>query len=447
MVPPFANIVRPERYPLDLAERFNLECHCRTLNHGSLEAALDTQVGTPGFAAALARSHPTLFSDVAVFISAASMIAMENVVAAIEATARLPGYLAAVLAQAPDVAIKDFGPAGALMGYDFHLTPEGPSLIEVNTNAGGAFLNNELSGAQRSCCGESYGGIPDGRDFRDDVAEMFIAEWRLQRGQGRPATIAIVDDGPFTQFLLPEFLIAKAMLEAAGMTVVIADPAALTFDGGVLWHEELAIDLVYNRLVDFALGEERHAALRKAYEGNHVVVTPNPHNYTLFADKRNLTLLSDGAVLEAWGLDRRHREALRTAVPMTVIVAANNAEKLWAQRRDLFFKPASGYGSKATYRGEKLTRKVWNEILRGSYVAQTFSPPGTRSIIFDGVPMDLKVDVRLYTYAGATLLSAARLYRGQTTNMRTPGGGFAPVIVSGPRSKNSLCSSGQSRAT
>jgi hypothetical protein len=27
------------------------------------------------------------------------------------------------------------------------------------------------------------------------------------------------------------------------------------------------------------------------------------------------------------------------------------------------------------------------------------------------------------------LLAAARLYQGQTTNMRTPGGGFAPVLV------------------
>ena len=26
------------------------------------------------------------------------------------------------------------------------------------------------------------------------------------------------------------------------------------------------------------------------------------------------------------------------------------------------------------------------------------------------------------------LLAAARLYQGQTTNMRTPGGGFAPVL-------------------
>jgi hypothetical protein len=47
----------------------------------------------------------------------------------------------------------------------------------------------------------------------------------------------------------------------------------------------------------------------------------------------------------------------------------------------------------------------------------------------DGVSADLKFDVRAYTYDGKILLLAARMYSGQTTNFRTPGGGFAPVVV------------------
>lgn len=47
----------------------------------------------------------------------------------------------------------------------------------------------------------------------------------------------------------------------------------------------------------------------------------------------------------------------------------------------------------------------------------------------DGRPEPRKLDVRLYTYDGAILLSAARLYQGQATNLRTPGGGFAPLFV------------------
>ncbi len=40
----------------------------------------------------------------------------------------------------------------------------------------------------------------------------------------------------------------------------------------------------------------------------------------------------------------------------------------------------------------------------------------------------MKVDVRNYAYDATVQLQAARLYQGQTTNFRTPGGGFAPVF-------------------
>jgi len=39
----------------------------------------------------------------------------------------------------------------------------------------------------------------------------------------------------------------------------------------------------------------------------------------------------------------------------------------------------------------------------------------------------LKFDLRDYVYDGRVQWLAARLYQGQTTNFRTPGGGFAPV--------------------
>ena len=41
----------------------------------------------------------------------------------------------------------------------------------------------------------------------------------------------------------------------------------------------------------------------------------------------------------------------------------------------------------------------------------------------------LKIDVRNYVYGGQVQLVTARLYQGQTTNFRTPGGGFAPVYA------------------
>ena len=199
------------------------------------------------------------------------------------------------------------------------------------------------------------------------------------------------------------------------------------------------IDLVYNRLVDFALEEPRHAALQAAYVGGNVVVTPNPRAHALFADKRNLTLLSDADRLKHWGLAQNHLDVLRASVPTTVIVSSDNADALWRDRRNLFFKPARGHGSKAAYRGDKVTRKVWAEIISREYVAQSYAAPGTRGVQLDETRVELKIDVRLYTFAGTILLAAARLYQGQTTNMRTPGGGFAPVLEVGTPRQGSSC--------
>jgi len=74
-------------------------------------------------------------------------------------------------------------------------------------------------------------------------------------------------------------------------------------------------------------------------------------------------------------------------------------------------------------------KAVWAEIERGGYVAQTLGRPSERMIKIDDALQTRKMDVRLYRYASHVLVLAARLYQGQTTNFRTPGGGFAPVFV------------------
>jgi uncharacterized circularly permuted ATP-grasp superfamily protein len=136
----------------------------------------------------------------------------------------------------------------------------------------------------------------------------------------------------------------------------------------------------------------------------------------------------DQATLRAWGLTPDLLADL-CAIPRTVEVTPSNADQLWAERKNLFFKPASGHGGKAVYRGDKLTKSVWTEISKGGYVAQDFAAPSERVIEINGARQARKVDVRLYTYEGQILLTAARLYQGQVTNFRTPGGGFAPIFA------------------
>jgi hypothetical protein len=61
-------------------------------------------------------------------------------------------------------------------------------------------------------------------------------------------------------------------------------------------------------------------------------------------------------------------------------------------------------------------------------VAQRLALPGERRRSPLTGPERFKVDLRHFAYDGHTQLLAARLYQGQTTNFRSPGGGFAPVL-------------------
>jgi len=189
------------------------------------------------------------------------------------------------------------------------------------------------------------------------------------------------------------------------------------------------VDMVYNRLTDFDLSDPTHTALREAYATGATVLTPNPRTHALAAHKRNLITLGDDAQLAAWGVPEDDRAVLRSTIPHTTSVRPDTADALWAARRTLFFKPVAGYGAKAAYRGDKLTKRVWAEIVAGDFIAQELVPPSERMVEVDGAPTLLKLDVRAYTYQGHIQLLAARTYSGQTTNMRTPGGGFCPVLV------------------
>lgn len=415
-----------------LAAALNLGCACRTLNPERLQQQLETDASLAGLAQSIALTRPHLFSSSAVFLERAMAEQIAAAVAALHRASALPAYRAAALARAPAIATVDHGPTGVFMGYDFHMGPQGPRLIEINTNAGGAFLNAALARAQQACCEAlDWAFQPDDRlnTLEDRFFEMFAAEWRRQRGAAPMGLVAIVDDAPQAQYLAPEFELCRQMFERHGIAAHIVDAAELQWRDGRLMHGDASVGMVYNRLTDFYLAEPAHAALRAAHEAGAVVLTPHPRAHALHADKRNLIALSDAAQLGSWGADGDDCRLLSQVVPQTLEVTPAHADSLWAQRKHWFFKPVAGYGAKAAYRGDKLTRRVWQEITAGGFVAQDLVPPAERLVEADGVKADLKFDIRAYAYEGQVQLLAARMYTGQTTNFRTPGGGFAPVVV------------------
>lgn len=418
-----------------IAQTLNQSCACTSLEPTALEQALRHELGNEKIYGLLLERCPHLFSAQPVFVSPQNLARMKEIIAAVEEVVAMPSYQAAVLADAPPVARDSVnGARGVFFGYDFHIHMDGVALIEINTNAGGGLLNAALARAQRACCtGFDDDAAPTGSQqaFEAHILDMFREEWALARGDTTLRTIAIVDQEPESQYLYPEFLMFQQLFERNGVRAIIADPAALSYRDGRLWYGDMAIDLVYNRLTDFMLENPASQAMRDAYVADAVVLTPHPHSHALYANKRNLALLSDPDKLTELGVPLSLQEGLLAGIPRTEVVTSSNAEKLWEARRQLFFKPVAGFGSRAAYRGDKLTRRVWESIQAGSYVAQSLALPGERVSAQDAERAMLKFDVRAYVYDGRVQHLAARLYQGQTTNFRTVGGGFAAVVSTG----------------
>lgn len=376
-----------------------------------------TQHQNPDFLHSLSERHAHLFAHAPVFISPDHLAHMAATIAAIQAVVAQPNWWNET---------HYAHCSGVFMGYDFHLNDDGAHLIEINTNAGGAFLNNLLLQSQRS---PSLASEPAANVavFGQTFVAMFRKEWQLEREDAPLRTLAIVDEHPAEQYLYPEFVLAQQLFAQAGIRTLIADPTELSAGAEGLYLGEEKIDLIYNRLTDFSLTDYPH--ILNAFHTRQVVLTPHPEAYARYADKRNLAKLTDTDFLKSIGTPDETIAILQRGIPQAKLVHATEGAQWWAERKHWFFKPVNGYGAKGAYRGDKITKRVFEEILAGDYIAQKLAPPGECVVEENGIETRLKFDLRCYVYDGQIQLMAARLYQGQTTNFRTPGGGFALVHV------------------
>ena len=332
-------------------------------------------------------------------------------------------------------AFTHFAPGnfGVFMGYDFHLTPAGPRLIEVNTNAGGALLNGLHTAAlcepARLAC--LCADLLPVETISERIVRTFLAEFEAVRGAGaRPGLVAIADDRPRDQFLYPEFELFASLLARAGIRAVICDTSELARAGdGVALRGE-RVDLVYLRDTDFALSAPRSAALRVAYLARAVVVTPAPREHHLLANKRRLALFSSRDALAGLGVGDDDARHLTAVVPETLLLSELGRERAWSERKQWVFKPSASFGSRAVYRGDKISRAKLDEIAQDpDFLAQRRVEPGLLEVETDTGAQKMKFDVRAYAYRDEILVLGARVYRGQVTNLRSAGGGFSAICV------------------
>lgn len=317
--------------------------------------------------------------------------------------------------------------ASVLMSYDFHVDfledPAGRlKLIEINTNASMSLLAALMV--------DGSGSNLSSRALADQFAADFASDLKLATGRSlQGAHIAIIDEEPAKQKMYIEFLLYKELLERHGAKVVICDRRELEMRDGKLWAAQIGpIDLIYNRSTDFYFEEPESQALREALALNAAVITPNPYDYRLLADKNRLVEWSgDGELESLYGIPTSEANEIRHALLRTREVTPENAEQLWKERKKLMFKPRTAYGGKGVYRGSSISRGAFDGVVQSGALAQEFVPAPTLKIGDN----EFKYDLRFFAYQDQIRLACARLYQGQTTNATTPGGGLAVLKVPG----------------
>ncbi len=330
-------------------------------------------------------------------------------------------YIETVCSSSPVAAQFNPGNKSICMSYDFHIDSSGIlKLIEVNTNAAFLLLGYLLYG---------YKGEPlPIADFSlDEIRQDWLNE--AKSAGGSLSSIGIVDEAPRTQRLFIEFLCYEQLFKEFGFPVVIADPSELSWNGTELLYSGKPLDFIYNRSTDFYFEHPSLKALKEAYLAKKVTVSPNPHEYALLADKQRLI---------DWSLALKYPNIQTdTLLPIqkhlleTVHLTSSNSADIWAKKKKFFFKPLTSFGSKGSYRGEGISRVHFDQLIDKDCLAQEFCPP--REELFQAPGFEstkLKYDLRFFAYRNRIQMVIARLYQGQVTNLRTPLGGFAPVVFS-----------------
>ncbi|SDZ96930.1 hypothetical protein SAMN05660420_00910 [Desulfuromusa kysingii] len=366
--------------------------------------------------------NQSLISRVRAHIPRQDLCEMLRLVRLLFRVSQSSGYRHKVFPDLPEVARFDPNHAALMMGYDFHLTADGPRLIEVNTNAGGAYIA-WLSEQQ---AGTSTRSALSNR-FKRRLLNSFLQEWQDFSAADEPLKrVIIMDENLDQQALFLEMIGFRDWLCENGIDAHVASPEDLQVEADGVYFNAEKVDLIYNRHCDFFLETEPMQELKKAYLTAQVCLSPNPFAYGLLADKRRMVLWSDPESLDNLGLSARDTALLLKVVPPSSLLSGQDEGDLWSRRKKLIFKPVTAFGGRGVLLGKGITRKRFADLDPETTLVQQLVPP---SVETSTEGQEYKMDVRLFVYRNHLLGVGARLYQGQVTNMKTAGGGFAPVSI------------------
>lgn len=279
-----------------------------------------------------------------------------------------------------------------LMAYDFHLTPSGLKLIEINTNASGFLVSSLLHLAE---------GLDDPRVA---LLKSFQEDWSSLRPDRPLDQVWIADANLKEQKMLVEHFMYQDLFRKHGWESQVVEWESL--------QSSQLPQFIYNRHTDFYLQQPNAQRVRNATLQGEIALSPSPKEYLLLADKERLLLIQQ--------MSNSLSASVRERLLKIASVQNWSADTLWSDRKRWYFKPQQSHGGKSVYRGETITRKVFERVYRENFLAQEVAP----------APYDQekwKFDLRFYVYGDRVQHVTARRYQGQLTNFNSALGGFSRV--------------------
>ena len=349
-----------------------------------------------------------LASEKPVRISASDFDRMYGFVQRMWDLKQRPEYAQALQDRLPSAAGIDPGAPGILMGYDFHLTGEGPKLIEINNNAGGLYMGDHLWLPQPDLpCWDEV--------LVRRLCRMFPDHWQQ---------MAIMDEDVSTQFMYPEMLAYAELLGMGGRKVLVLSPEDIGLQADGLYAGGMKLDGIYNRHTDFYLQTPQLAHVRSAFQQGLVQLNPHPRSYALLGDKGRMVDWWSAGLLEGM-LPPEEVESIRSIVPETRWLGDVQEDIAWGERKDWVFKPAARHGGKGVLLGKAMSRKRFAELDPHDTVMQRY----VRASEIELNGASFRFDIRLFTHGPELVALAGRVWQGQMTNFRSEGSGWVPIEV------------------
>jgi hypothetical protein len=297
--------------------------------------------------------------------------------AAIRAQFRLLEWEERLIAH--DHGFRDPSPVSRLDAFFVH-ERGGLRFTEYNAETPAAASYNDVLAAM-------FLGLPVMREFlrrfevrphpaRQNVMHALETAYREWSGRRERPKVAIIDWREVPTF--SEFVISAEYFRSQGLECVIADPREVEYRGGRLYAGDMAVDVIYKRVLISELIERGgldHPIVRAVIDG--AVCMVNPFRCKILHKKAALAVLSDERNVSLYS--PQEREAIEAHIPWTRVVEERRTTfhgepidllpHVAANRRHFVLKPNDEYGGTGIVLGWEVDDDAWQHALRSALAA------------------------------------------------------------------------------